>query len=113
MDLLVDDHGTVTLVHVQAKRIDAAVAIQFKDQMRAAAEEGGQRVVLNLEQVDFLDSSGLGAVVAAMKHLGKDRSLELAALSPTVAKVMKLTCMDRVFTIHDSVEAALAQESAA
>lgn len=113
MDLLVEDHGDVTVVRVEARRIDAAVAIQFKDQMRAAAEEGSGRVILDLADVDFLDSSGLGAVVAAMKHLGKERPLDLAALSPTVSKVLKLTCMDRVFTIHDSVQAALDQEDAA
>lgn len=113
MDLISECHGDITVVRVEARRIDAAVAIQFKDEMRAAADGGTGRVVLDLSEVDFLDSSGLGAVVAAMKHLGKERPLELAALSPTVSKVLKLTCMDRVFTIHDSVETALAQVDAA
>ncbi len=51
-------------------RIDAAVAIQFKDAMRAATDGGPDRVILDLSGVDFIDSSGLGAIVAAMKHLG-------------------------------------------
>lgn len=113
MDLIAEEHGDATVVRVEARRIDAAVAIQFKDEMRAISDEGAPVVILDLGEVDFLDSSGLGAVVAAMKHLGKERSLQLAALSPTVAKVLKLTCMDRVFTIHESVEAAIQQASAA
>ena len=53
-----------------------------------------------MTQVAFLDSSGLGAVVAAMKALGPDRPLELAGLTPTVQKVFRLTRMDSVFKIH-------------
>ena len=113
MELIVEDKDGVTVVHVNARRIDAAVAIKFKDDMRAAAEQGTGRVVLDLHEVEFLDSSGLGAVVAAMKALGKELSLELASLSPTVNKVLTLTRMDRVFKIHASVEDAVAQESAA
>lgn len=90
---------------VEADRIDAAVAIQFKDSLRSATENGPARVVLDLSQVQFLDSSGLGAVVGAMKALGQNRKLELAALQENVAKVFHLTRMDRVFTIHDTVPA--------
>lgn len=113
MDLIAEQHGDVTVVRVEARRIDAAVAIRFKDDMRAISDEGARTVILDLADVDFLDSSGLGAVVAAMKHVGKGRSLQLAALSPTVAKVLKLTCMDRVFTIHESVDEALQKATAA
>lgn len=113
MDLIAEQHGDITVVRVQSRRIDAAVAIQFKDDMRAISDGGAGTVILDLSHVDFLDSSGLGAVVAAMKYVGTDRSLELAALSPTVAKVLKLTCMDRVFKIHGSVEEALEKAAAA
>lgn len=113
MDLIAEERGDITVVRVASRRIDAAVAIQFKDEMRGIADDGAQIIVLDLAEVDFLDSSGLGALVAAMKHLGAGRSLQLAALSPTVAKVLKLTCMDRVFVIHDSVEEALQKAAAA
>lgn len=84
-------------------RIDAACAIQFKEQMRVVCNEPQQTVLLDLSRVNFLDSSGLGAVVAVMKLLGPGRRLELASLSPSVAKVFRLTRMDTVFLIHDSV----------
>lgn len=107
MQLLATPAGDTLLVRVEAARIDAAVAIDFKERMRALADGPWPVVLLDLGQVDFLDSSGLGAVVAVLKHLGPDRRLELAALGPTVAKVFRLTRMDSVFTIHPAVPEAL------
>ena len=83
------------------------MAVQFKDAMRDCTVEGHGRVVLDLSQVGFLDSSGLGAVIAVMKHLGNDRPLDLAGLTPTVQKVFRLTRMDKVFRIFEDVDAAL------
>jgi hypothetical protein len=51
----------------------------------------------DMSEVEFLDSSGLGAVVAARKLLGMDQHLALAGLQPAVEKVLRLTHMDRVF----------------
>lgn len=95
------------VIRVNEARIDAAVAIEFKEAVRAAAEAPGTPVVLDLSSVTFLDSSGLGAVVAVMKLLGPERPLHLAGLTPPVAKVFRLTRMDSIFTIHDSVPATL------
>lgn len=99
-------HGDALVIQPMEPRLDAAVAISFKDAVRAAAQEPGSPVILDMSEVDFLDSSGLGAVVAAMKLLGAERPLELAALTPAVAKVFRLTRMDSVFTIHDDAPAA-------
>lgn len=95
------------VVTVMEPRIDASVAIQFKDKMREATNGVSGRIFLDLHGVEFVDSSGLGAIVAALKQLEADQKLELAALSPTVAKVFRLTRMDKVFPIHDSLESAL------
>lgn len=108
MDLSTESFGPVQRVNVLVERIDAACAIQFKDRMREATDGGAERVVLDLQRVDFLDSSGLGAVVSVMKHLGPDRRLELAGLRPKVAKVFRLTRMDTVFTIHEDADSVFA-----
>jgi len=107
MQLNRQDYNDTILITVDESRIDAAVAIQFKDRLRELTENGPDRVVLDVTKVDFLDSSGLGAVVAAMKQLGTTRKLELAGLSKTVEKVFRLTRMDTVFTIHKSAAAAI------
>lgn len=105
MELAISESPGLMVVRVLEPRIDAASAIQFKDRMRSLAAAGHDRLMLDLSQVGFLDSSGLGAVVAVMKILGPDRKLELASLTPNVEKVFRLTRMDTVFTIHPEAPA--------
>ena len=109
MELQSSQQDGAQLVTVLAERIDSAVAIRFKDALRAAAEGGAGPVVLDLGQVGFVDSSGLGAIVAVMKSLAPARRLDLAALRPEVDKVFRLTRMDTVFRIHASATEAVAQ----
>lgn len=89
-----------TIMRLRAARIDAAAAIQFKDAIRDETQGAQPVVVLDMQDVEFVDSSGLGAVVSTMKMLAPGHKLEVAALTPSVAKVFALTRMDRVFTIH-------------
>jgi anti-sigma B factor antagonist len=112
MNLKSETTGNVLIVHVQEDRIDAASAIQFKEQMREVIQTPMPRVLLDLSQVMFLDSSGLGAVVAVMKLLGPERKLELAGLTPTVDKVFRLTRMDGFVTIHPNLAQATQMRNA-
>ncbi len=109
MQLVSEQVNDVLVVRVAQDRIDAACAIQFKDQMRQLAQTGGARVVLDLASVAFIDSSGLGAIVAAMKAMAPAQVLELSSLTPTVKKVFRLTRMDTVFTIHETLPLQLAK----
>lgn len=113
MQLQTQTRPKVMSVSVIDDRIDAATAIQFKEKMRDLTRTAPNRVVLDLARVQFLDSSGLGAIVAVKKLLGPDRVLELAGLTPTVEKVFRLTRMDSIFTIHPSVEAAVSHAASA
>lgn len=112
MDLTSVVQDDVQIVSVNAERIDAAVAIQFKDVMRAETETGPGRVVLDLSRVEFIDSSGLGAIVAAMKQLGTGRRLDLAGLTPAVDNVFRLTRMDTVLKLFPTLDQALAADPA-
>ncbi len=107
MELSARQLGPYLVVDISEQRIDAAIAIAFKDAVRDIGAKSSADVILNLEAVKFIDSSGLGAIVAVMKSLGSDRRLHLACLSPAVEKVFRLTRMDSVFTIHPAPEAAL------
>ncbi|MEM9870850.1 MAG: STAS domain-containing protein [Pseudomonadota bacterium] len=107
MELSSQQDGALQVVSVNSARIDAAVAIEFKDAMRQTTDSGSPTVILDLSHVEFIDSSGLGAIVASMKHMGQDRSLVLAGLTPTVDKVFRLTRMDSVFGVFPTLETAL------
>ncbi len=107
MNLTTEHKGDILLITVMDDRIDAASAIQFKEQMRDITSAPSARVVLDMSNVGFLDSSGLGAVVAVMKALGPVRRLELSGLTTTVEKVFRLTRMDTVFVIHKSLPEGL------
>ncbi len=89
-----------TVIQVEASRIDAAVSITFKDLMRQEVADEDGPVFVDLTAVSFIDSSGLGAIVAVRKMLGEARDMALGGLSPDVEKVFRLTRMDRVFAIH-------------
>jgi anti-sigma B factor antagonist len=97
----------ILIASVQDNRIDAAAALAFKEAMRQTADDAGALAILDLGKVDFIDSSGLGAIVAAMKYFAPDRRLILAGLTPAVSKVFTLTRMDRVFDIFLTVDEAV------
>jgi anti-sigma B factor antagonist len=99
MKLQAEPDGCDLIIRVQGDRIDAAGAVPFKDQILQLADGGTGRVVLDLSAVDFLDSSGLGALVAIRRMLG-GRALDLMSPTPPVVRVLRLTRMDMVFGIQ-------------
>lgn len=107
MTLSTSQANDTQIVTVNAERIDASMAIQFKEQMRLETNGGNGRVILDLSNVDFIDSSGLGAIVASMKQLESTRQLDLAGLTPNVDKVFRLTRMDTVFQLYETLNDAL------
>lgn len=106
MELQIDRRGTVTVIRPAEARLDALGAVAFKDRIKTAVEAAPGRVVLDLSGVGFIDSSGLGAVVAARRFLREGQALELAGLTGPVARVFRLTRMDLLFTLHAEVDDA-------
>ncbi len=108
MEVSVRKEERFCVIRVEEDRIDAAVALGFKEAMRRMTVGAPRTVVLDLGRVTFIDSSGLGAIVATMKHLAPDRALILAGLSPAVSRVFTLTRMDSVFSLFDTLASAIA-----
>jgi anti-sigma B factor antagonist len=107
MNLEIIEHNHITVAKLVDSRLDAAKAVQFKDAFRNLSDAGAEHVILDMSDVNFMDSSGLGAVVAVLKLMGRNKRFEIAGLTPAVEKVFKLTRMDSVFRIYGSVEEAL------
>jgi anti-sigma B factor antagonist len=88
--------------------VDAHTAEHVRTPIEAAVGPGA-RVVVDLSDVTFMDSTGLGIFVIAFKHLREQEgSLDLVITSPRVLKVFSLTGLDVVIPIHDALETALA-----
>jgi anti-sigma B factor antagonist len=89
-------------------RLDVAGAPALKEAISEALKNGQPRVVLDLEGVSFVDSTGLGSVIAALKQIRSSQGdLRLAAPNQQVRVVLELTTLDRVFPYYSTVEEAL------
>jgi anti-sigma B factor antagonist len=76
--------------------------------MNDLAQNGPPRVVIDMEGVSFVDSTGLGSVIAALKQIrNRQGELRLAAPNQQVRVVLELTTLDRVFPYYATVEDAL------
>ncbi|MGA1869346.1 MAG: STAS domain-containing protein [bacterium] len=100
--------GEILVVTPLDHRMDAYGAPDFKEKMSAFINEGNSRVVLNLSEVDFIDSSGLGSIISALKMLGTNGNMVICCVKSTVMSMFELTRMDRVFQIFTTKEQAVA-----
>jgi anti-sigma B factor antagonist len=89
------------------KRLDASVAADFKGKIVDWINAGNNRIVLDLSLVDFVDSSGLGAIVSCLKTLGGSGDLIICGIKDTVMSLFQLTRMNRVFQIFSNQAEAL------
>lgn len=99
----------VTLIAPTARRLDATVAPAFRQEVVQLVEAGDTRLVLDLGGVEFLDSSGLGAMVSILKALGQRGTVLVCNVKGSVQALFQLTRMDKVFTILPSRAEALAR----
>ena len=99
--------GNILVVKPLDKRIDASSATDFKGRMLDWIQAGNARILLNLSEVDFIDSSGLGAIVSSLKAIGEDGDLVICGVRETVMSLFRLTRMNRVFQIFASEQEAL------
>jgi anti-sigma B factor antagonist len=88
--------------------LNARSAEEAKQTFRNLVEQGVTKVIVDLHEVPFIDSSGLAALVSGLKTLGGEAAnLKLAAPQSQARLLFELTMFDRVFEIHDTVEDAL------
>lgn len=103
-----DLDGKSKLLTLEVTRLDAAAANALKARVLPLAESGQDGMVVDLQTVEFIDSSGLGILVNMLKKMGTRGRLVICNLQPNVANTFKLSRMDRVFTIRPSVGEAFA-----
>jgi anti-sigma B factor antagonist len=100
------DNGVTVLAPVG--RLDVAGAPALKEAISQLVGNGPPKVVIDMEGVSFVDSTGLGSVISALKQIrGSQGELRLAAPNQQARVVLELTTLDRVFPYYATVEEAL------
>ena len=107
MKIEVSREGSAVVVEPLEARLDAQRAIGFKETLTRLIDAGEQQIVLDLGHVEFMDSSGLGAVVAVLKRLGFLGVLVVCSARAPVDALFKLTRIDRVIKLFATREEAL------
>ncbi len=100
--------GGVFIAKVQESRIVADVAPRFKAEIIEILGQGHRVLILDLSDVAFIDSSGLGALIGSLKVVGEGNELALCGAREAVASMFKLTRMDKVFRMFSTAEEAAA-----
>lgn len=99
--------GEALVVTPLEDRLDARVATDFKERMAELIASGNTKIVLDLSKVEFIDSSGLGAIVSSLKRMGGRGDLVVCGLQETTMTMFKLTRMDRVFQVFSNEQQAV------
>ena len=103
--VLRDGLGLVAL----SGEVDLYTAPRFKDDLIALIDEGVTELIVDLSAVTFIDSTALGVLISGIKRLhDTDGHLVVVAGSRPVVRILSITGLDRVLTVFDTREAALA-----
>lgn len=87
--------------------LDAFTAPQLRKEIDELIGNGEDQLVIDLQDVEFLDSSALSVLVSALRQVREaGGDLTLACSQPRLLQVFQITNLEEVFTIHDSLEAA-------
>ena len=100
--------GETTVVAVGGE-IDVYTAPKLRDKITELVGAGIYDIVIDLEAVEFLDSTGLGVIVGGLKKVrAHEGSLRLVCTQDRLLKIFRITGLAKVFDIHQSADAAVA-----
>jgi anti-sigma B factor antagonist len=107
LDLDVTERNGHTVLAVRGE-VDVYTAPRLRERIVELVSAGHRRIVVDLAGVEFLDSTGLGVLVGALKRVrSHEGDLSLVCRAPRILDVLEITGLTNVFAIHDSVEAAV------
>ncbi len=108
MKITVKAEGGATIVMLEG-RLDLATGTDLKEETKKICDKGAKRIHLNLQKVEFINSSGLGALVSVMKQvrLNKGR-LTLSNLADYVREIFEITQLNHIFDIYQTQQEAVA-----
>jgi anti-sigma B factor antagonist len=97
----------ITVVRPGVERLTAVNAKTFKEEVSLLINSGATQLIIDFQDVAFLDSSGLGALVGVLKKIGHRGDLVVSGLNSDVQQMFRICRMDRVFTVYSDVNTAV------
>lgn len=108
MNLKTTEENGVTVLTLTGDLVIGEPEATFKRTVIRLLEEGKTRLLVDLQGVGFLDSSGLGALVRALTNSQKEGGqTKLVHAGPQIRKLLEMTKLDSVFELHDDLQAAV------
>ena len=110
MDLKLGHHGRdgIEVIDVQGE-IDIYTAPRLRELLIDLVSKGSYQLVVNLDKVGFLDSTGLGVLVGGLRRVrAHDGSLDLVCTQQRILKIFRITGLTEVFGIYETVDQAIA-----
>ena len=105
----VRDAGDTAPVLAVRGEIDVYTAPRLRELLIELVNGGHHQLVVNMEKVEFLDSTGLGVLVGGLKRVrAHDGSLDLVCTQERILKIFRITGLTKVFGIHETVDGAIA-----
>jgi len=99
--------GEVAIIRLPLEKLDLSTSGEFK-RLLAPVIQVGKQVVLDMEGVNFVDSSGLGAILSVLRELSAvGGDLRLCRIQKRVRVMFEMVRMHRILGIYDTPEAAL------
>ena len=107
MQFKIEKNDDFVSVQILENRLDAANAPELRTKVSDLISGGSQRIVLDISNVEFMDSSSLGAMVSILKMVGGSGELIIAGANGIVLDLFKLTRMDKVFRMSSDAASAI------
>ncbi len=108
MELSAENLGDIAMVTVHGDHLDASVTDQFKRDIGPLIE-GHTKVILDISELRFVDSAGIGAILSCLRRLNaKDGDLKLCGLSKSLRASFEIARMHRIIDILETRDEAVA-----
>lgn len=108
MKVHTEEKNNVYIISPREKRLDSRNALEFKNiLLKLIHKEKKLRILIDMKAIDFIDSAGLGAIVSALKNIGKNGELKIVHPRLQVKDMFELTRLNLVFNIFDDLDASI------
>jgi len=108
MAMNISEQNGITILALSGKIMGGPQAVEINEQINTLIDQGKRRIIIDLKDVEWMNSSGLGILIGAITTLRNNNgSLILVNISERIENLLKITKLHNLFTIYPDVETAV------